>query len=551
MKISTFPVVIMTLCFLSVVKPSSAFSAQIQVKAVTVPKQVTIYPNGARVTREGSLDLLPGPHSVLFNDIPASVVESSLRLSVEGPEGTRYYGVAFKKEFTSKVVDARTRKIRDQIQHLQDQRTDILDKISARNTEIAILRSYGAPRNLKREQPETRIDTFTKSASKIAQRIAVLTSENRLDERRAREIDLKINALNNQLAQGSSSAREKRTAQADLELKKAGTTRFKLTYQVSGASWTPTYDLNLDTKAEKPRLELGFNGTIRQNTGEDWKDVTLMLSTSRPSENTQVPDPSNWWLNSYTIQRQLYRKKYGMPPSAAPESSRDIEVGQKFAKGKSEELEPAELELAKTIQAAFAVNYSINVLKDIPSDGAEHRVGILQSTYFLDLVLVVVPRLSLATFIEAEVKYEGEQILLPGSAQLFRDGDFVGTTTLAAKAPGESFDLGFGQDDLIRVERKRGDEKSTPIERRNRWITTLANFHPNNRAIEVREQLPRTQQKEIKIDVIEVSPDPVAENPEKPGLIVWKFDLKPKEKTNVTFAYRVRHPEGLDVSLLE
>ncbi|MBL7716999.1 MAG: mucoidy inhibitor MuiA family protein [Bdellovibrionales bacterium] len=537
--------------FLSI--PFAAATTTPTTKAVTLPKQVTIYPNGARVVREGKVELKEGTHSVLFTDIPASIVESSLRLSVEGPKGTRFYGVAMKKEFTPKIVDARTRKLREKLQVLQDEKTDLHDKMEARRAEMNILRTYGQtpkPVGNKKTKEVSAVD-FTQSAATIAKRIAALTADNRKDERKVREIDLKINALNGELAQGSSSAREKRTAQADLELKTAGTVQFKLTYQVSGASWTPVYDLNLDSQGEKPKLELGFNGTIRQSTGEDWKGVTLLLSTARPSENTQVPDPTNWWLSYYTVQTQLYRSRSGMP-SAAPEvAARDVEVGKKFMKGKAEELEPAELELAKTVQAAFTVTYSINIPKDIPSDGSDHRVGIVQSPHDVELSLVVVPKLSLATFIDAKVTYGGDQILLPGNAQLFRDGEFVGTASLAAKAPGETFNLGFGQDDLVRTERKKGDTKSSPGDRRYQWTTTVSNFHPSARAIEVREQLPRTQQKEIKIEAMDISPDPLPENPERPGLYSWKLNLKPKEKASIVFSYRVRHPEKVDVSGLE
>ena len=153
-----------------------------------------------------------------------------------------------------------------------------------------------------------------------------------------------------------------------------------------------------------------------------------------------------------------------------------------------------------------------------------------------------------------------EQTLLAGEAQLFRDGDFVGTTDLEAKAPGETFDLGFGQDDQIHVERKamkdeEGDGKGifdiNKGEHRYRWVTTIANYHVGTRQVEVREQLPRSRQQNIEVTAGELKPKPALENPDKPGLLTWNLVLGPKEKTKVDFAYNVKYPGGVQVSGLE
>jgi uncharacterized protein (TIGR02231 family) len=172
--------------------------------------------------------------------------------------------------------------------------------------------------------------------------------------------------------------------------------------------------------------------------------------------------------------------------------------------------------------------------------------------------MVIVPRLSAAAYLQAKITYGGDQILLPGTAQLFRDGDFVGTANLQATAPGEIIDLAFGQDDQIRVERKLVDTKSGKTgffdpkgEKTYRWVTTLANYHTGMRSVEVQEQLPRPRQKEITVQTVEILPKAEVENPDKPGLVCWKIDLKPKEKTKVTFAYKVNYPQGTQVSGLE
>jgi hypothetical protein len=111
------------------------------VTAETTPRQVTVFPDGARVTREGSLNLPAGVNRVIFPDLPASVIESSIRLSVEGPQGTKLYGVSFRNVYTADVVDKRTRLLKEKIKGLGEQRTDLGDRMDSRTAEINLLKA--------------------------------------------------------------------------------------------------------------------------------------------------------------------------------------------------------------------------------------------------------------------------------------------------------------------------------------------------------------------------------------------------------------------------
>src|SRR5579871_4554443 len=432
------------------------------------PREVTVFPDSARVTREGSLRLAAGSHQVVFPDLPASIVESSLRLTVEGPEGTKLYGVSLKDDYQPEVVEKRTRVLKDRLQALQDQETDLNDRMEARKTEIDLLKNLSKESsNTATNQGPTHTATlvdFTHSADAVEGRIGKLLAANRKDERQVRQLDLKIAALNNQLSDSGSPEREKRTAQADIELPRAGEARFTLAYQVSDASWTPLYDLRLSTEGEKPGLDLAFNAQVRQKTGEDWKGITLTLSTARPTEGTQLPDPTNWWLDFMTgrndistntsfgfAESRFMAKRAKAPMAGALPPAKDADGDEE---DKPEEPAPAQVATAQILQAPYAMSFAIPRSRDIPSDGADHRVGVAQNSQKVELKLVAVPRLSAAAYLEAHVTYDGMESLLPGEDQLFRDGDFVGTTDLEAKAPGEAFDLGFGQDDSVRVERK-------------------------------------------------------------------------------------------------
>ena len=67
---------------------------------------------------------------------------------------------------------------------------------------------------------------------------------------------------------------------------------FRVSYTVRDARWAPLYDARLDTGARdrKPALELVRRAEIVQQTGEDWPDVALSVSTVRTAKGGNGPE---------------------------------------------------------------------------------------------------------------------------------------------------------------------------------------------------------------------------------------------------------------------
>lgn len=53
---------------------------------------------------------------------------------------------------------------------------------------------------------------------------------------------------------------------------------------VSGASWTPSYDIRVDTSSSIAELALSYFGLVINSSGEDWDGCSLALSTAKPSK---------------------------------------------------------------------------------------------------------------------------------------------------------------------------------------------------------------------------------------------------------------------------
>lgn len=74
----------------------------------------------------------------------------------------------------------------------------------------------------------------------------------------------------------------------------SGTAVIDLGYMVSGARWRPTYDLQL--QPSQNRVEVSLAGLVSQESGEDWTDARLTLSTAIPATATQLPKLLTWKL---------------------------------------------------------------------------------------------------------------------------------------------------------------------------------------------------------------------------------------------------------------
>ena len=98
------------------------------------------------------------------------------------------------------------------------------------------------------------------------------------------------------LAGGDDLAAPRRCQRVTATLRGHGTADLWLSYVTLGARWTPAYDIQLTPG--RSQVELAFSGQVSQDSGEDWTDVVLTLSTAVPSSATQLPRLVTWKLGS-------------------------------------------------------------------------------------------------------------------------------------------------------------------------------------------------------------------------------------------------------------
>lgn len=91
-----------------------------------------------------------------------------------------------------------------------------------------------------------------------------------------------------------------------------------LSYMAYRARWQPTYDIQL--QPAQNRVELSLAGLVSQETGEDWTDAALTLSTAVPATATQLPRLLSWKLGERErfIPTPAPQREAAPPPPGAP-----------------------------------------------------------------------------------------------------------------------------------------------------------------------------------------------------------------------------------------
>ena len=388
----------------------------------------------------------------------------------------------------------------------------------------------------------------------VAEEVASADAAIRDAERKQRELDREIARLEQDRAQKPPSRLEVR-----IELAAAAATKatLRVTYAVRNARWTPLYDARLDTGAKdrKPALELVRRAEITQNTGEDWSDVALSVSTVRTARGGNAPD-----LNSLIVQYPQLPRPMPRPLECKPSVRHRRRGRGSSALAGGTAMEPV-MEKAAEQQAAADVS-SFQVMFKIPgrvslgaSEGAK-SLRVSTATIAPDLAVRAAPVQDPTAFLEASFKQNEDAPLLPGRVSIYRDGVFVGRGQMAAAGKDETVRLGFGADDKIKIERavlKRNEGSAGLIVTTSKtderaFKTTVRNGHDFPIRIAIEDQLPVSENEDIVVEMLPSTTAPTASNiRDKRGVLEWAFEAKAGEVRDINFAWRLRWPKDKSV----
>lgn len=538
---------------------------------------VTVYPQGADVTRVTEVAVPAGEHRIIIADLPASVDPRSIRVEGEGSSPLEIASVDTKSQYIDQAArDAERKALEKQIAALYDERTALDQAISDANQQrtflIGLTDKQIVPQSADQTVKGIDVTQLAGLLDLMGTRLAGLAKSIQDAQLRQRGIDEQVNDLSAKLnALSPTNAYRTETVinvAASAEMK--GTLR--VSYRLQEAGWAPYYDARLTTADSGPaKLQMVRRAEVTQYTSENWDNVALTLSTTRPTGSTAAPD-----LDEEEVMAQIeYDKRLrsviapSAPVAEAPAmDAMELGAAQGNVGGKDDEaLLERKDKPAKSVEqrqavvelAGFQANFVIPGRVSVDNTGQAKKVRISSDEHDAKLVIETVPRLDANAYLTASFMVKGEAAMLPGAANLYRDGVFVGQGYVPLLNAGEEATLGFGVDDLVKVERKEvkksvGEEgllTSSNVEERA-WDITIKNLHKGKMAVHVLDRMPFSASDKIEVETLPGMTAPTEKDYKKRrGVLSWSFDLEPAAENVIKTGYRIAWPQDMRIGQTE
>lgn len=519
---------------------------------------VTVYPDGASVTRVIAIDVPAGDSTLVARDFPLTLDTSSLR--VEGEGGAKLTIGSIDTKPPRPAPPANLSEIDKRIEALKDQHANLQGAIDAATARRKFAERFAeaSPAGIGEKGEARPLSEWRAAFAAVGEEVASADTAIREAERKQREIDREVARLEQDRAVKPPNRLEVR-----IDLASAGATKatLRVTYAVRNARWAPLYDARLDTGAKdrKPALELVRRAEITQNTGEDWSNVALGVSTARTARGGSAPE-----LNTLVVQYPQAPRQPATSsvadhamPGPAPRMMRQTTApppqSEAMAKVAAEEQQAA------AEVSGFQVTFKIPGRVSIAAAEGAKALRIASASIAPDLLVRAVPVIDPTAFLEASFKQTEDAPLLPGRVSIYRDGIFVGRSRMTAAGKDETVRLGFGADDKVRIERtvlKRNEGSAGLIVTTSKtdervFKTTVRNGHDFALRVAIEDQLPVSENEEIQVEMLSSTTPPTTTGlRDKRGVLEWAFDARPSEVKDINFAWRIRWPKDKGVVMV-
>ena len=295
---------------------------------------VTVYQDRAEVTRLAQLDLTAGQHTLIFDQLPASIEDKSIQVSSTGTPIVLNQ-IKFSSEHYEENPDEAVQAIQAQRTQFNEKKWKLKDRLKRLVGQQKLLQGMAqrvtrptkGQKVIKTQAWFKMLEFYQQKQVAIDDQLHTTTQE----LNRNQEALQKANADYKKFL--GQRHKTRRQVAVNITATQAGTVEVSISYVVYGASWEPYYDFRVFTDTEM--LEMTYQALIRQNTEENWEDVTLKLSTAKPQVGGRQPDLQPWRIEQYVPP----------PPMMMARNQAAMPKGKMMARKKSKAM-PQKLDLS-------------------------------------------------------------------------------------------------------------------------------------------------------------------------------------------------------------
>lgn len=496
---------------------------------------VRVFAAGAQVQREATVKLDKGINRVVFLGVTKNLDPGSIQIKVG--EGVTILSVSHRETILQNPKKAPIIKmLEDSVKHLE---TEILkennNQFVFRQMEDVLMqnKSIKGDKGVNLIDLEDVIELYRTKLTQIKK--GLLESESyslRLLER--------IAVLKKQLEEFRSSNRQPvYEVIAVLSANNSRNEKISLGYYANGAAWQPYYDIRVSDVVSP--ITLQYKAEVRNNTGENWDNVNLSLSTGNPNLSGYAPTLRPTYL--------IFQQENRMQEVAIIEKRKAEQNDEKLKNtGIAYYLDGVRLTnnkieaIDQTTTVEFPIATPVNVAANNQAqllDISSHQVsGLFEH--------VSIPKLDPTAYLRAKVTGWEELNLLSGYANIFFEESFIGKTFINPELTVDTLFLSLGRDNRITVSReklKNFTNKNligSKIRQQQVYEISVRNNKKETINIEIQDQIPLSTIKDIEVEEVEVSGGVWDK---ESGKVSWKKSITPGETIKIRISLTIRYPK--------
>ncbi|MES2134384.1 MAG: DUF4139 domain-containing protein [Bacteroidota bacterium] len=531
------------------------------------PEKIIVYTQGAQVHRNATVNLVAGQNTLIFSGLENCINASAIQASGNGNfiiaeiQHEVHYPELDKAKLEGDVRYKKLLKnVNDSIKELDYLLEDVNGKIEAITTEKGVLLNYNLYKGLSKKDS---IALLKEGLTYLREKLFNINTEQLKLKREKEKLLLKKTLLNERLANVSrelsnenNNGEEEPTDYRILVhviAEQAGPAVINLNYYITNAGWLPSYDLRAISNDQN--VKFTYKAQIHQESGTDWSNVRLVLSTANPNRSYNIPELSPWYLGSpvYSYKNKKDYNKGNTPAMANGYAvTDDLKAVDKEQVASYNQSAQNAYEYTEVNENIIETEYEIKLNYNIPSDGKDHYAAILVKDLKTFYRYKAIPKLNNNVYLTAVLPDWEDAITIGGEASIYYDGSYVGSTSLVPGGTEDTIQLSLGIDKNIAIKRQKIKDKCSQkvldndIVHQYTFEITMKNSRNSKIEIEVEDQLPLPYDKSVTIDTKEISgakQDPVT------GALKWRLAIPAKDNKKLTLIYQVKAPKTMAVAV--
>src|SRR5690554_2798388 len=258
-----------------------------------------VYNNAAELKHKTTAQIPLGTSEIVITNVANYLNENTVQIGVPKHVTVMYvqFTNAYVEEYDNNQDSPLIKPVKEEIEKKEAELKAVSNKLSAEQGSLEILdenQSLEKTQNFSVTELAKLVDFYKSKKIELSNAIDAL-------EKQSKELKEELMILKGKLTFNETSA--EKTSQGKLIVNvmsnQAGSIPLEISYLTNQATWQPAYEMRID-KINAP-IQMLYKAEVVQNTGIDWKNVKLSLTSGQANQNTIAPELNTWFVDYYTV----------------------------------------------------------------------------------------------------------------------------------------------------------------------------------------------------------------------------------------------------------